>query len=61
MSCGTCGRELRSVEIGLSKKLVNRGTQVCWCVDCLAKRFRQPPEKLLALADYFRRTGCSLF
>lgn len=62
MSCAACGREgLTRDEIGLSRKLVNRGTAQAWCLTCLAKRFRVTERQLRDLAQAFRENGCPLF
>lgn len=61
MKCETCGRELRNVEIGLSRKLINRGTEVFFCLDCLAARFKVTEKYLMELAEYYYKRGCTLF
>ena len=37
--CMQCGRELTGDEIGLHKRIINRGDTSYWCIGCLAKRF----------------------
>lgn len=37
--CQKCGRELTPEEIAITKKLINRGTSIYYCVDCLAEAF----------------------
>ena len=37
--CKKCGRELDGNDIGLTKKLINRGAVEYFCIDCLADRF----------------------
>ena len=44
--CITCGKTLTSDEIGLHKKLVNRGATEYMCITCLGKRFRCSEERL---------------
>lgn len=61
MKCEECGRELTSDEVGLSKKLINRGTTVHYCISCLSRRFNLSEEKLRELCEHFRAAGCSLF
>ena len=61
MNCAACGRRLCQDEIGLSCKLISRGTTVFYCVPCLAGRFRTTEQALLELADRFRESGCTLF
>jgi len=61
MNCADCGKELGRDETGLSRKLISRGTPVCYCLDCLGKRFRVSRGQLLEMIEHFRRTGCTLF
>ena len=62
MNCVACGKErLTRDEIGLTRKLVNRGAAECFCLRCLAERFRVTEEQLLELARAFRENGCTLF
>ena len=37
--CKICGTELTRDEIGLTKKLINRGAIEFLCISCLAKKF----------------------
>lgn len=59
--CDACGANIAYVDIALSRKLVNRGTAVFWCRACLAQRLRTTPDALDKMAEYFRKTGCTLF
>ena len=59
--CRKCGRELESDEIGLTKKLINRGSTEFYCITCLAEMFECSEELLRNKIEYFRRSGCSLF
>lgn len=61
MICADCGRELTCDETGLSRKLINRGTTVFFCLDCLSRKFLLPREQLTELIDHFRKSGCTLF
>ncbi len=62
MTCAACGRApLTRDEIGLSKKLISRGTEICYCIDCLAGRFRVTRAQLTEMAEAFRSGGCTLF
>ena len=62
MNCAGCGKgPLSRDEIGLTKKLVNRGSVSCFCLDCLAARFRTSRKELLDIAARFRESGCTLF
>lgn len=59
--CQKCRRELSGDEIGLHKKLVNRGAQEYLCLACLAEYFRCDPALLQEKIRQFRRMGCLLF
>ena len=61
MKCADCGKELEPVETGLSRKLINRGTSVFYCVDCLSRKFNVKRSELLDMAKRFREAGCGLF
>ena len=50
MKCHVCGQALTRDEIGLSKKLINRGTN-----------FHVPEDTLRQMIERFREAGCSLF
>ena len=59
--CVKCAREVIPDEIGLTKKLMGRGTEKFFCIDCLSKELSTTREKLYELIDRFRKEGCSLF
>ena len=72
--CRKCKKPLTSDEIGATRKLVNRGSQVFYCLDCLAEAFDITREKLchelleeVTREDiekkivYFKEMGCTLF
>ncbi len=48
-------------DIGLHKKMINRGATSFMCVDCLAKHTGLTREILLEKAEQFRKMGCILF
>ena len=60
-ACVACGRELTANEIGLFRKLVNRGAERFECIDCLALRFGVSADVLREKIEQFRRDGCTLF
>ena len=60
-NCIRCGAPLTRDEIGLHKKLVNRGSTSFCCIHCLSEEFKIPEDKLRDLIEQYRRTGCSLF
>lgn len=59
--CRDCGRELKSDEIAVTRKLINRAAEEFYCVDCLAKRFNVSAEEIHRLIANFKAAGCSLF
>lgn len=61
MNCITCGKEVTKDEIGITKKLVNRGAEEFYCKECLAKRFRMEVKDVDILIEHFRADGCTLF
>ncbi len=60
-SCVRCKAALSRDEIGLHKKLVNRGSTEYLCIKCLSADFKIPEEKLRELIEHYRRMGCTLF
>jgi hypothetical protein len=48
-------------EIGLHKKIVNRGAVEFHCPACLSAHFHIPGEDLRNMIERFRRQGCTLF
>ena len=60
-TCKICGREVTRDEIGLTKKLINRGATEFLCMTCLAKKFDMTEAECHTLIDHFREAGCHLF
>ena len=59
--CRQCGAPLSRDEVGLTKKLINRGATQYLCIDCLAKKFEVTREDLEKKIEEFRQMGCTLF
>lgn len=59
--CKNCGKKLVPNEIGLTKKLINRGSTEFYCMDCLAEMFKCDKELLERKIEQFRKQGCVLF
>jgi len=60
-TCIQCGAPLTSDEVGLTKKLINRGATSFLCIHCLAKEFGVSEELLQEKIMQFRAMGCTLF
>ena len=61
LKCISCGRELTHNEVGLTKKLINRGATQFLCIDCLAQKFEVTREDLEKKIIEFKEMGCTLF
>ena len=59
--CRICSAPLTHDEIGLTKKLINRGTTEFLCYHCMARHFQVTVEVLMAKVEEFREMGCTLF
>ena len=59
--CIRCRAPLTRDEIGLTKKLINRGCTEFQCYSCLAEHFQVTVEDLRRKAEEFREMGCTLF
>lgn len=59
--CAGCGRALTADEVGLTKKLINRGTDTFYCVTCLSAMFKVGEPLLYEKIEQFRAQGCMLF
>ena len=60
-TCITCGKELDRDEIGLSKKLINRGAVEFKCVACLAAYYQVGERQLHERIAQLKAQGCTLF
>ena len=61
MKCAQCGQVLTSDEIGLSRKLINRGTTMFFCLRCMCVRFSTDEKTLGDMIERFRNAGCAMF
>ena len=59
--CIHCGKELRSIDIGATKKFINRGSREFMCKSCLAKDRKVPEELIDKKIQHFKKQGCTLF
>ena len=61
-TCSKCGAALESDDIAIYRKLVNRGADSFWCIDCLADDLGCTRAAIENLIDYYRQSGeCTLF
>lgn len=61
MTCRRCGAPLGGDEIGMHKKLVNRGDTTFMCLSCLAAEFCCSKALLQEKIEQYRASGCTLF
>jgi uncharacterized protein YlaI len=61
VNCIQCGAALTADDVGLHKKLVNRGATEYCCPACLASHFHLEEIRLREMAERFRAQGCPLF
>ena len=59
--CYRCHKKLERDEIGLHRKLVNRGAREYLCKTCLAAHFKMTIEDCDTLIANFKEAGCSMF
>ncbi len=61
-TCMRCGKNLKSDEIALYRKLIWREASEYLCIECLAGDLSSTPERLNELIVYFRtKQRCCLF
>lgn len=60
-NCKKCGKELSGNDIGLTKKLINRGSTEFLCIDCIAEKFDCTKKLLEEKIRQFKESGCTLF
>ena len=59
--CRKCRSPLTPDEIAMTKTLINRGTEVYYCLDCLALAFDVELADLERKILEFKENGCTLF
>lgn len=60
-NCKKCGKELSGNDIGLTKKIINRGSTEFLCINCIAEKFDCSKELLEEKIKQFKESGCTLF
>lgn len=61
MACFACRRALNNTEIALNLKLQGRAASRFFCLSDLARRTGSTEGSLMAMAEFFRDSGCELF
>lgn len=59
--CKKCGAALTNDEIGLHKKLFNRGATEFFCIKCCGEYFSVSTALLEEKIEQFKKSGCTLF
>ncbi|MBQ0000346.1 MAG: hypothetical protein KBT01_02245 [Clostridiales bacterium] len=59
--CLYCHKPLTADDIGITKKLINRGTTKYYCIPCLARAFDITEEDIRQKIVYYKSIGCTLF
>ena len=59
--CYQCGKHVSADEVGLNKKLINRGIEKYLCLACLADYFAVSEALLQEKIKQFKELGCALF
>lgn len=60
-TCMKCGKKVTRDEKGLTKKLINRGMETYFCMECLAQHIGVSVHLLEEKVKQFREMGCTLF
>lgn len=59
--CVRCGASLTKDDIGLTRKMINRGAEEYCCISCLSRHFQISEEILRKKIQEFKEMGCTLF
>ena len=59
--CKVCGGLLTPLDIGATKKLINKGAEEFLCIPCLAKHFGVEEGLIHTKIREWREQGCMLF
>lgn len=60
-TCKQCGALLAADEIALHRRLIHRGAESFFCLNCMAAYFGCDRRVLEDKIAYFRSIGCLLF
>lgn len=59
--CKKCGKNLKSDEISLHKRIINPADNEYFCLDCMAEYFGCTAEFLNKKITHFKNMGCQFF
>ena len=61
LRCIRCAAVLVKDDVGLTRKMINRGATEYYCIPCLADHFHLPENVLRDKIREFKAMGCTLF
>ena len=59
--CFQCGKALTCDDVGIYKRLVNRGSKKFLCIHCLSVFFQVEEPLILERIEFYKKQGCTLF
>lgn len=60
-TCKVCGKPLSGIDIGATKKFINRGAEEFMCIHCLSEHLKVSEELIYKKIEEFKAMGCTLF
>ena len=60
-TCFKCGKPLESDAIPIYKKMINRGAEEFFCIDCSSRYLNVSVDLLRQKIVEFKKMGCTLF
>ena len=61
LRCVRCGAPLMKDDVAMTRKMINRGAEIFYCLPCLADHFELTEDILREKIKEFRAMGCTLF
>ena len=59
--CARCGAALKKDDVGMTRKMINRGAKEFYCLACLADHCELTEDVLREKIKEFKAMGCRLF
>lgn len=59
--CAICKNKVSSDEVAMNVKLLGKQIGLIRCYDCLAAALNWDKSKLIELAEYYKKSGCTIF